>query len=107
MKEVKGPLLIFKCLLNWCRDTPSLHLPTLANVERDKIKERRKSLQWTAKPVHSYKAEFAAKMEKKKVSHGRQLDISHEQVCAESVWAELFWIGPHSSSSIRTSLCAC
>lgn len=43
MKEVKGPLLIFKCLLNWCHGTASLHLPTLANVERAKIQERRSS----------------------------------------------------------------
>ncbi len=43
MNEVKGPLLIFKCLLNWCHGTPSLHLPTLANVERANIQERRSS----------------------------------------------------------------
>lgn len=43
VKEVKGPLLIFKCLLNWCHGTPSLHLPTLANAERAKTQERRPS----------------------------------------------------------------
>lgn len=92
MKEVKGSLLIFKCLLNWCHDTPSLHLPTLANVERDKVQERRPSEGnlFGGLPTQS-KAEFAAKTEKKKksLSHDLQLDISHEQVLTESAWAEL------------------
>lgn len=92
MKEVKGSLLIFKCLLNWCHDTPSLHLPTLANVERDKVQERRPSEGnlFGGLPTQS-KAEFAAKTEKKKksLSHDLQLDISHEQVHTESAWAEL------------------
>jgi len=82
VKEVKGPLLIFKCLLNWCHDTPSLHLPTFSNVQRDKIQERRPSEGnlFGGLPNQS-KAELAAKTE--------QLDISHEQVHTESAWAEL------------------
>lgn len=95
VKEVKGPLLIFKCLLNWCHGTPSLHLPTLANVERAKIQERRpsegkkKTFWWAAKPVHCYKVEFTAKMKKKNTLSWSAIGYQPlSRPYTESAWAE-------------------